>query len=258
MRTSTRCWRKASRGATSPTARRGDSDARIASPGLVKEAYSTLAEAYRQLGRTEESRLAMEQFEQLDGESSQIREKLRMLAIVPDDHETRAMLGLLYMRQGRYEEAAEAYRLATRLAPDSSRYHNNLGNAHLRLKEYDAAIQAYSKAVRLAPKYGLGLFNLGLAYLHNQRFDEAKQALLQTQNLLPEHADAPYYLGLIYGREGDYEKAAEMFERAVAARPAFLDARQKLAVSYIKLGRHEEGKKELQIIKDMQEAGSPK
>ena len=82
--------------------------------------------------------------------------------------------------------------------------------------------------------------------------------LLQTLNLLPDHAETPYYLGLIYGREGDYEKAAEMFARAVAARPDFLDARQKLAVSYLKLGRSEESKKELQIIKDMQEAGTPK
>ena len=234
---------------------RAISSARIASPGLVKEAYFTLANAYRQLGRLDESRRALAEFSQRHEESTHISETLRLLANAPDDHEARAVLGLLYMRQGRHKEAAEAYRLATRLAPDSSRYHNNLGNAYLRLQEYDAAVQAYTEALRLDPEYGKARFNLGLAYLHSQRFIEAREALLQARALLPKNAEVYYYLGLLYGREGDYGKAAEMFKQALAIRPDLLDARQKLAVSHIKLGRYEEGKKELRVIKEMQEAG---
>jgi len=231
------------------------SSALISSPGLVKEAYFTLANAYRQLGRSDESLRALAEFSRLHKESTHISETLRLLANAPDDHEARAVLGLLYMRQGRYEEAAEAYRLATRLAPDSSRYHNNLGNAYLRLKEYAAAIQAYTEAVRLDPEYGTARFNLGLAYLHAQRFIEAREILLQARQGLPKHAEVHYYLGLIYGREGEYEKAAEMFEQALAVRPDFLDARQKLAVSYLKLGRYEDSRKELSVIKELQEPG---
>ena len=234
---------------------RAISSDRIASPGLVKEAFFTLANAYRQLGRLDESRRALAEFSRLHEESTHISETLRLLANAPDDHEARAVLGLLYMQQGRYAEAAEAYRLAVRLAPDSSRYHNNLGNAYLRLQDNAPAIQAYSEALRLDPEYGRAHYNLGLAYLHVQRFGEAKQALLQARQFLPKDADVHYYLGLIFGREGDYEKAAGVFEQALAVRPDFLDARQKLAVSYLKLGRYEESKKELRVIEEMQEPG---
>ena len=234
---------------------RAVSSARIASPGLTKEAYFTLANAYRQLGRLDESRRALAEFSRRHEESTHISETLRLLANAPDDHEARAVLGLLYMRQGRFEEAAEAYRLATHLAPDSSRYFNNLGNAYLRLKDYEQAVQTYAEAVHLSPEYGTALFNLGLAYLHSQRFIEAREVLLRAHQLLPKHAEVHYYLGLIYGREGEYEKAVEMFEQALAARPDFMDARQKLAVSYLKLGRYEQSKKELRVIDEMRKPG---
>ena len=221
-----------------------------------KDAYFILAQALRQLGRAEESRQILEQFRRLDREEGKIRKQLRILDNAPDDHEARAMLGLLYTQQGRYPEAAEAYRLATRLAPDSMRYHNNLGNALLRLEEYDKAIEAYTEALHLDSEYVRAYYNLGLAHFHRQRFALARQALLQARQRHPEDADVNYYLGLLYAREGDFEQAAEVFEQVVGTRPDFLDARHKLAVSYLKLGRYEDSKKQLAIIKEKQAGGT--
>ena len=60
-------------------------------------------------------------------------------------------------------------------------------------------------------------------------------------------------MGLLWARDGDFAQAAEVLAKAVENAPDFLDARQKLAVSYLKLGRVEDSKRELQILKEMQE-----
>ena len=60
--------------------------------------------------------------------------------------------------------------------------------------------------------------------------------------------------GLLHARDGDFGQAAQVLEVAVEGDPDFLDARQKLAVSYLKLGRIEESKRELNTLKERQEA----
>ena len=225
----------------------------IAMAPLDKDPYFVLVNALRRLGQQEESQRVLAEFRRLDQLQDKIEDQLRMLGNEPSDHEARAMLGLLYIRQERFSEAAESYLLATRLAPDSMRYHNNLGNLYLRLQKYERAIQTYTEALRLAPDYAEAHYNLGQAYLHTQRFEEAKRSLLQARQYRPEDADGNYFLGLLYAREGKYERAAEVFEQALKTRPDFLDARQKLAVSYLKLGRYEESKEQVEIIKERNE-----
>ena len=217
-----------------------------------KEAYFVLANAYRRLGRTADSHELLAKFRQLDEADARIDKQLRILANDPVDHEARAMLGLLYGRQDRLEEALEAYRLAVQLAPDSARYHNNLGNLHLRLQHYDDAVRAYEAALNLDSLYVRARYNLGLAHLHQQHFDRAFKALKAALAQQPEDADINYYLGLLYAREDDFAGAAQALEQAVRSRPSFLDARQKLAVSYLKLGRLEESKLEMQTLQQMQ------
>ena len=222
---------------------------------LSKEAYFALANALKRLGRREESTEVLAQFRALDQQLDKIDDQLRMLGNVPDDHEARAQLGLLYSDQGRLTEAAEAYRLAVCLAPDSLRYRNNLGNLYLRLGQFAEAVTEYQSALALDPKYAKAHYNLGQAYLRLQRFDEAVASLTEARRLAPEDAETHYFLGLLHARADDFVAAAEMLAVAVAARPDWLDARQKLAVAYLKSGKVEESKRELEAIRQMKESG---
>ena len=146
------------------------------------------------------------QFRALDQQLDKIDDQLRMLGNAPDDHEARAQLGLLYTEQGRLTEAAEAYRLAVRLAPDSLRYRNNLGNLYLRLGQFAEAVAEYQAALVLDSEYAKAHYNLGQAYLRLQRFDEALASLAR---------GAP----LSAGRRGDALLFRDCYTRALATTP---------------------------------------
>jgi tetratricopeptide (TPR) repeat protein len=227
----------------------------IALDRFAKEAYFVLSNVLKRLGRREENKQVLVGFRALDQQLDKINDQLRMLGNEPDDHEARAQLGLLYTQQGRFTEAAEAYRLASRIAPDSLRYRNNLGNLYLRLGQPEAAVVEYRVALQLDSNYTMGHYNLGQAFMRLQRFDEALTSLNEAKKQSPEDVEVNYFLGLLHARTGDFAGAAEALAVAVVGRPEFLDARQKLAVAYLKTGRVEESKRELAAIQQMKEEG---
>ena len=110
------------------------------------------------------------------------------------------MLGLLYARQGRWAEAAEAYRHAVSLAPDSARYHNNLGNYYVRTGDLDAGIGAYQQSLTVDPQYSKAAYNLGVALVRAQRFEAAEAALERALAGDRESTDTYYHLGLLRAR----------------------------------------------------------
>jgi len=217
----------------------------------AKDPRFVLANALRRLGRGAEAGPVLEEFRALDEIDSEIRKNLRILGNDPGDHESRAMLGLLYARQGRYAEAAEAYRLAVSLAPDSARYHNNLGNYYVHTGDVDAAIGAYQQGLKLDPGYPWAAYGLGAALLRAQRFEEAQQALLHALSVDADNPDIHYHLGLLHARGDDFEAAALALEHVVKARPNDGEARRKLAVCYLKLGRIDESKEQLRRVSDL-------
>jgi Flp pilus assembly protein TadD len=211
-----------------------------------------LANALRRLGRGAEAGSVLEQFRALDVVDSEIRKNLRILGNDSDDHEARAMLGLLYARQGRWAEAAEAYRHAVSLAPDSARYHNNLGNYYVRTGDLDAGIGAYQQSLTVDPQYSKAAYNLGVALVRAQRFEAAEAALERALAGDRESTDTYYHLGLLRARRADFAGAAIALEHVVAARPDDGQARHKLAVSYLKMGRVEESKEQLRRVAELE------
>ncbi len=83
-------------------------------------------------------------------------------------------LGDAYYRQGRYEEAAQQFGLASRMAQDKqqkAQAFHNMGNALMELKQYDKSIAAYKSALRLNPQDEETRYNLAYAQqmLKNQQ-----------------------------------------------------------------------------------------
>lgn len=83
-------------------------------------------------------------------------------------------LGNAYYRQERYEEAAQQFGLASRMAGDKlqkAQAFHNMGNALMELKQYDKSIEAYKGALRLNPNDEETRYNLAYAQqmLKNQQ-----------------------------------------------------------------------------------------
>lgn len=83
-------------------------------------------------------------------------------------------LGDAYYQQERYEEAAQQFGLATKMAADptqKAKAFHNMGNAHMGLKQYDKSVDAYKNALRLNPADEDTRYNLAYAQqmLQNQQ-----------------------------------------------------------------------------------------
>ncbi len=147
------------------------------------------------------------------------------LRLEPND-ETWFDLGLFYMTQKRYADAAEIFRQS---AETSSRPHEMwmmLGQAELQMRQPDPALAAFDKAEQSSPfrdageSLGAGFYSLvatGRAKAWYQLGDVAKAVEFQEEAVRFAPDDAKLWLGLadLYDAQGRTTKAAEARTHAV-------------------------------------------
>ncbi len=144
-----------------------------------------------------------------------------------------ANLGIVHLRQGRYEQAAEHYRGALPLFRETgdrggeARTLTHLGLVHWRQGRYELAAERHRQALTRYRETGNrvgeanALSNLGLVRWRQGHYEEAaeghRQALivyLETGRRNGE-ANALANLGVVYLRQGRYEEAADDLRQAL-------------------------------------------
>ncbi len=125
-------------------------------------------------------------------------------------------VAMLYLQDGRPQDAATHFRASLRLNNDSAPTHYNLGLALSMLRQYTEATREYEAAVQLDPNHADAHNNLG-AMLHVAgRLDEAAPHYRRAFELRPENADARSNLGRLLLLQGQAAEAATQFEQALA------------------------------------------
>ena len=76
------------------------------------------------------------------------------------DVEVYFKLGNTHAKEGRYQEAIEAYKQVIKLKPDLAEAHNNLGLAYLKIKDKVNALEEYKILKTLNAEMANKLFNL--------------------------------------------------------------------------------------------------
>jgi len=122
------------------------------------QAYQRMGECYLALGKTEEARklmdlaakvyLSKEKYDENRGEI--LREVMR---VNPKTINIFNTLGIIYRRQGRYEEAADQYRRALKVNPRDENIHYNLARTHFELGELQQARQCLTTALEINPGF---------------------------------------------------------------------------------------------------------
>jgi tetratricopeptide (TPR) repeat protein len=141
-------------------------------------------------------------------------------------------LGRALYEQGKYGEAAAAFREAAVLRPDDTRILNNLGAALNESGQYAKAEECYQQALKISekvpesesPDIGTSLNNLAALYTEQGRYAKAeplyKQALAIDRKLLgSEHsyvATDLNNLGLLYYEQNKYAEAEPLYKQALA------------------------------------------
>jgi tetratricopeptide (TPR) repeat protein len=138
----------------------------------------------------------------------------------------RAHLGLLYVQQGRIEEALPQLREAVRIDParlDASdalvRILQDQANSATAAKDYPRALASLTEAAKYAPHNPDIPFALGTIHLQMSSWDDAVKAFQRTLELRPNDPVATYDLGRAFLGEWKYEDARQQFATYAALRP---------------------------------------
>jgi tetratricopeptide (TPR) repeat protein len=138
--------------------------------------------------------------------------------------------GVVFEFQGRYDEAAAAFRDALTISPRATAAYPALGEVEFRRGRTDEALWAYRQLMATYPyAYDAGLQRqVGLIELRGGRPDDAVRDLRRATALDPQDWLAFHWLGHAYNRQGDFRSARAVWEYALSLNPDFSQARDQL------------------------------
>jgi tetratricopeptide (TPR) repeat protein len=142
----------------------------------------------------------------------------------PTDLKNRIVLGYTYYLKGDNEEAIRQFDYV--LEQDKNYYdaHYNMGLVYIKEERYNEALIAFEKCVKIAPKDYKGYVQLGIAYRGLEEYDKATKALEEANKMAPTNADIIYQIGMVAEAEGKYADAVAIYKDALQYDPLYKDA----------------------------------
>jgi tetratricopeptide (TPR) repeat protein len=118
-------------------------------------------------------------------------------------------------KEGKLDEAVNAYQKAIEADRGNLDLYNDLGNIYFSLKMYEKAASSFQQATERDPNFALGWYNLAHALRKGNRNAEAAGAYRQYMRLRPDDPDPYYGLGQTLKATGDVNGAIEAFRKYV-------------------------------------------
>jgi tetratricopeptide (TPR) repeat protein len=116
-------------------------------------------------------------------------------------------IGLIYHRQGKYNQALEAFEESIFYDDTKADVFYLRGETYTVLEDHEAAIADYQAAITRFSNYDTAYQSLGYAYYKTGQFDQAFEALNQALEISPNSPTAHLYLALVYVAKNDFEEA---------------------------------------------------
>lgn len=125
--------------------------------------------------------------------------------------------------QGRFPEAAAAFRQVIEISPAATQAYVDLAEAEFRRGRFDDAIEAYRHVIAIYPyTYYANLYwGVGRIELRAGRLVDARRDFLQAVTIDPDRWDVYYLLGHVYARLGNVTEAKSAWEKVVFLNPSF-------------------------------------
>jgi protein O-mannosyl-transferase len=152
----------------------------------------------------------------------------KALVITPGNADAHDNLGVVYAKQGRMEEAIAQFQKALVIIPDNADAYDNLGVIFAKQGKMDEAIQYYQKALTINPGFADAEFSLGSAFLQQGQVEEAITEFQKAVAIKPNFAEAQYNLGNAFLQQGKTEEAFGQFQKTVSIKPDYVEAHYNL------------------------------
>jgi Flp pilus assembly protein TadD len=209
-------------------------------------AWKVLGAALKQMGKLNESLVALQKSAELDPLDAEVHYNLgiilkdlgkldeaetsfrQAITLKPNYAEAYNNLSNTLKAQGRLEEAEVSYKKAITLKPDLAEAHNNLGNTLEQQGRLGEAEASYRQAIALKPDFIEAHNNLGNTLKELGRLDEAEAHLRQAIKLKPDYEKAHNNLGVMLQELGRLDEAEISLRQAIILKPDYTDAQLNL------------------------------
>ena len=149
-------------------------------------------------------------------------------------------LGIVYQKQGRYDDAIPCYEKALRLDPLLLTAHQALGSIHITQGRSDEAVTVYRRAVQLHPRWAEGHLTLGDLLRKRNEPAEAERAYRDAIEADPNRPEAYYRLGNLFVQGGRPHEAEAAYRKSLERKPAWPQAQYRLGKLLLKEKRPDE------------------
>ena len=158
-------------------------------------------------------------------------------------------MGIVYGKQGRWDEAVQQCRQALTVHPDDALALFNLGTLLARQDDTKAALECLEKVVTHEPEWAEAHYTLGTVLLRQERYQEATKAFDRALECRATYPEAHFNRGnahALRGLEADgslgyYELdcAINAYKTAIQQRPGYAAALYNLGMVYQRMGSAE-------------------
>jgi superkiller protein 3 len=128
-------------------------------------------------------------------------------------------LALLLLQRGLLNDALAAVDQALALDPEEPLFYLLQGEIFLGLRNLPEAERAYQSVIRLDPDSGEAYLSLADLYLASEQFEKSTQALRFYLEIHPEDTQALFYMGGVLAGHKKREEALEFFRQVIDRKP---------------------------------------
>lgn len=128
--------------------------------------------------------------------------------------------GVTALKDGKTQDALNAFTEAQRLDPNSPRPHYYIASALERMDLPDSARSEYESAIRMNPKYAEALTGLGNLLRKQGKLEEGTEKLEQAVKYDPKDAAALYSLGQACLKDKKFDEAEKIFRKGTLLKQA--------------------------------------
>jgi arylsulfatase A-like enzyme/Tfp pilus assembly protein PilF len=166
-----------------------------------------------------------------------IEEYKKALAIDPNYYEAIWGLALTYKTLRKYEEAIGGFKQLIEMDPRDKKPFLHLGDIFYDKGEIDEAIKYLKAGLELDPESPIFHNKLGACYIKKQMYNIAEREIKTALELQSSLLNAHFNLALIHEARGDYEKAIQEYKKEQETCPFNYRPDFNLGLLYIKKGK---------------------
>jgi tetratricopeptide (TPR) repeat protein len=144
------------------------------------------------------------------------RDFRQVIALDPKSAAAYINLGVVYMREKRWDDALVELGKAQSLSPTEPGIPLNIGLAYYRTNDFSSAIGPFTEALRLSPQSLQARYLLGLCYFFTNKYNEAADTLAPLWEAESTRLSYLYVLSIAAGKSSNPELEKRAFDQMLA------------------------------------------